>query len=110
MSEVWADGRKDTTNLQREEDIKKNLEITSGGRCDFLKNVALGRAAFSAATTLFSDVEAGEPHVAHVEMNRYYGAMASRRRSAAMGGKGEVAILNAPPGFIISAPTVSSTA
>ncbi len=37
-------------NLQREEDMKKDLEITSSGRRDFLKGVVLGTAAVGAAT------------------------------------------------------------
>ena len=186
--------------------MKKDLEITSNGRRDFLKSVVLGTAAVGAATTLFSDVEGGslglptaaaadnkkmafvqwqphtvpaawskgieevlatqktidyelldgqnkvevqvslietlveqgasviflqpidsvalapsiakakragtsvitlnidatEPHTAHVEMNHYYGAMdIAKALGDAMGGKGKVAILNAPPGIII---------
>ena len=186
--------------------MKKDLEITSNGRRDFLKSVVLDTAAVGAATTLFSDVEGGslglptaaaadnrkmafvqwqphtvpaawskgieevlatqktidyelldgqnkvevqvslietlveqgasviflqpidsvalapsiakakragtsvitlnidatEPHAAHVEMNHYYGAMdIAKALGDAMGGKGKVAILNAPPGIII---------
>ena len=187
--------------------MKKDLEITSSGRRDFLKGVVLGTAAVGAATTFFSDVESGslsvakavaasenkkmafiqwqphtvpaawskgieevlktqqtidyelldgqnkvevqvslietlveqgasviflqpidsvalapsiakakragisvitlnidatEPHAAHVEMNHYYGAMdIAKAMGDAMGGKGKVAILNAPPGIII---------
>jgi hypothetical protein len=55
MSEVWADGRPDFMNLLREEDLKKDLEITSSGRRDFLKGVVLGTVAVGAATTFFSD-------------------------------------------------------
>ena len=41
-------------------------------------------------------------HAAHVEMNHYYGAMdIAKALGDAMGGKGKVAILNAPPGIII---------
>ncbi|HEY1454531.1 MAG TPA: sugar ABC transporter substrate-binding protein, partial [Roseiarcus sp.] len=41
-------------------------------------------------------------HAAHVEMNHYYGAMdIAKAMGDAMGGKGKVAILNAPPGIII---------
>ena len=46
-------------NLQREEEMKKDMEITSSGRRDFLKGVVIGTAAVGAATTFFSDVETG---------------------------------------------------
>ena len=194
-------------NLQREEDMKEDLEITSSGRRDFLKSVVLGTTALGAATTLFGDMEgrslgvakavaasenkkmafiqwqphtvpaawskgieevlktqqtidyelldgqnkvevqvslidtlveqgasviflqpidsvalapsiakakrsgisvitlnidATEPHAAHVEMNHFFGAMdIAKALGDAMGGKGKVAILNAPPGIII---------
>ena len=48
------------------------------------------------------NIDATEPHAAHVEMNHYYGAMdIAKAMGDAMGGKGKVAILNAPPGIII---------
>lgn len=48
------------------------------------------------------NIDATEPHAAHVEMNHYYGAMdIAKALGDAMGGKGKVAILNAPPGIII---------
>ena len=48
------------------------------------------------------NIDATEPHAAHVEMNHYYGAMdIAKATGEAMGGKGKVAILNAPPGIII---------
>ena len=41
-------------------------------------------------------------HAAHVEMSHYYGAMdIARVMGEKMGGKGDVAILNAPPGIVI---------
>jgi ribose transport system substrate-binding protein len=39
--------------------MKKDLEITSSGRRDFLKSVVLSTAAVGAATTLFNDLEGG---------------------------------------------------
>lgn len=48
------------------------------------------------------NIDATEPHAAHVEMNHYYGAIEiAKAMGELMGGKGEVAILNAPPGIVI---------
>ncbi|MFN8456437.1 MAG: sugar ABC transporter substrate-binding protein [Anaerolineae bacterium] len=48
------------------------------------------------------NIDATEPHAAHVEMNHYYGAIEiAKAMGEMMGGKGEVAILNAPPGIVI---------
>ncbi|WP_084633303.1 sugar ABC transporter substrate-binding protein [Pleomorphomonas oryzae] len=48
------------------------------------------------------NIDATEAHAAHVEMNHYYGAMEiAKVMGDKMGGKGDVAILNAPPGIII---------
>lgn len=48
------------------------------------------------------NIDATEEHAAHVEMNHYFGAMdIARVMGEKMGGSGEVAILNAPPGIII---------
>jgi ribose transport system substrate-binding protein len=48
------------------------------------------------------NIDATEAHAAHVEMNHYFGAMdIAKAMGDAMGGKGKVAILNAPPGIII---------
>jgi ribose transport system substrate-binding protein len=48
------------------------------------------------------NIDATEPHAAHVEMNHYFGAMdIAKALGEKMGGKGDVAILNAPPGIII---------
>ncbi|MCL4296366.1 MAG: sugar ABC transporter substrate-binding protein [Anaerolineae bacterium] len=48
------------------------------------------------------NIDATEPHAAHVEMNHYYGAIEiAKKMGEMMGGKGEVAILNAPPGIVI---------
>lgn len=48
------------------------------------------------------NIDATEPHAAHVEMNHYYGAMEiAKVMGEKLGGKGDVAILNAPPGIII---------
>lgn len=48
------------------------------------------------------NIDSTAEHAAHVEMNHYFGAMEiARSMGAIMGGKGKVAILNAPPGIII---------
>ncbi len=48
------------------------------------------------------NIDSTEPHAAHVEMNHYFGAMdIAKTMGDAMGGKGKVAIINAPPGIII---------
>jgi ABC-type sugar transport system substrate-binding protein len=48
------------------------------------------------------NIDATEEHAAHVEMNHYFGAMdIARVMGDKMGGTGEVAIMNAPPGIII---------
>ena len=63
-------------------------------------SIAKAKRAGIAVITL--NIDATEPHAAHVEMNHYYGAMdIAKALGDAMGGKGKVAILNAPPGIII---------
>ena len=48
------------------------------------------------------NIDASSEHAAHVEMSHYQGAMEiARVMGERMGGKGEVAILNAPPGIVI---------
>ena len=63
-------------------------------------SIAKAKRAGIAVITL--NIDATEAHAAHVEMNHYFGAMEiARVMGEKMGGKGEVAILNAPPGIII---------
>jgi ribose transport system substrate-binding protein len=63
-------------------------------------SIAKAKRAGIAVITL--NIDATEAHAAHVEMNHYYGAMdIAKTMGEAMGGKGKVAILNAPPGIII---------
>jgi ribose transport system substrate-binding protein len=48
------------------------------------------------------NIDSTAEHAAHIEMNHYYGAMEiAKAMGTMMGGKGKVAILNAPPGIII---------
>ncbi len=63
-------------------------------------SIAKAKRAGIAVITL--NIDATEPHASHVEMNHYFGAMdIAKAMGDAMGGKGKVAILNAPPGIII---------
>lgn len=63
-------------------------------------SIAKAKRAGIAVITL--NIDATEPHAANVEMNHYFGAMdIAKALGDAMGGTGEVAILNAPPGIII---------
>src|SRR5207237_1485230 len=48
------------------------------------------------------NIDSTEAHAAHVEMNHYFGSIAlGQKMGELMGGKGNVVILNAPPGIII---------
>ena len=63
-------------------------------------SIAKAKRAGIAVITL--NIDATEAHAAHVEMNHYFGAMdIAKAMGDVMGGKGKVAILNAPPGIII---------
>ena len=63
-------------------------------------SIAKAKRAEIAVITL--NIDATEAHAAHVEMNHYFGAMdIAKALGEKMGGKGSVAILNAPPGIII---------
>jgi ribose transport system substrate-binding protein len=63
-------------------------------------SIAQAREAGIPVITL--NIDATEPHAAHVEMNHYFGAIKIGETMGEMlGGKGNVVILNAPPGIII---------
>ena len=63
---------------------------------------SIAKAKRAGITVITLNIDATEPHAAHVEMNHYFGAMdIAKAMGDAMGGKGKVAILNAPPGIII---------
>jgi ribose transport system substrate-binding protein len=63
---------------------------------------SIAKAKRAGVSVITLNIDATEPHAAHVEMNHYYGAMdIAKAMGDAMGGKGKVAILNAPPGIII---------
>lgn len=71
-----------------------------------MDSVALGpqiaKAREAGIPVITLNIAANEPHAAHVEMNHYFGAKAiAEKMGAMMGGKGNVVILNAPPGIVI---------
>jgi ribose transport system substrate-binding protein len=63
---------------------------------------SIAKAKRAGISVITLNIDATEAHAAHVEMNHYFGAMEiAKALGDKMGGKGEVAILNAPPGIII---------
>lgn len=86
-----------------------NSAISEGVDVIFLQpsdSVALGpsikKARDAGIPVITLNIDAPEPHAAHVEMNHYFGAMKiAEKMGEMMGGKGNVVILNAPPGIII---------
>ena len=63
---------------------------------------SIAKAKRAGISVITLNIDATEPHAAHVEMNHYFGAMdIAKAMGDRMGGKGKVAILNAPPGIII---------
>ena len=83
--------------------------ISTGASAIFLQPIdsvalapSIAKAKRAGIAVITLNIDATEPHAAHVEMNHYYGAMdIAKALGDAMGGKGKVAILNAPPGIII---------
>lgn len=83
--------------------------ISQGTNVIFLQPVdsvgvapSIAKAKRAGISVITLNIDATEPHAAHVEMNHYFGAMdIAKAMGDAMGGKGKVAILNAPPGIII---------
>ena len=63
---------------------------------------SIAKAKRAGISVITLNIDATEAHAAHVEMNHYFGAMdIAKALGDGMGGKGKVAILNAPPGIII---------
>jgi len=83
--------------------------INDGTKVIFLQPIdsvalapSIAKAKREGIAVITLNIDATEPHAAHVEMNHYYGAMEiARVMGEKMGGKGKVAILNAPPGITI---------
>ncbi len=83
--------------------------ISQGASVIFLQPIdsvalapSIAKAKRAGISVITLNIDATEEHAAHVEMNHYYGAMdIAKAMGDVMGGKGKVAILNAPPGIII---------
>jgi len=83
--------------------------INQGAHVIFLQPVdsvalapSIAKAKRAGISVITLNIDATEPHASHVEMNHYFGAIdIAKALGDAMGGKGKVAILNAPPGIII---------
>lgn len=83
--------------------------INQGASVIFLQPVdsvalapSIAKAKRAGISVITLNIDATEPHAAHVEMNHYFGAIdIAKALGDAMGGQGKVAILNAPPGIII---------
>jgi ribose transport system substrate-binding protein len=63
---------------------------------------SIKKAAKAGVPVITLNIDSTAEHAAHVKMNHYYGAIEiAKAMGAVLGGKGKVAILNAPPGVII---------
>ncbi len=79
-----------------------DTQINDGATVIFLQPVDSVKAKRAGIPVITLNIDAVEDHAAHVEMSHYAGAMdIAKTMGAAMGGKGKVAIINAPPGIII---------
>jgi ABC-type sugar transport system substrate-binding protein len=83
--------------------------ISQGASVIFLQPIdsvalapSIAKAKREGIAVITLNIDATELHAAHVEMNHFYGAAdIAKTMGEMMGGKGKVAILNAPPGIII---------
>lgn len=86
-----------------------DTQINEGVNVIFLQpvdSVALGpsvaKAKRAGIPVITLNIDVTEDHAAHIEMSHYAGAMdIAKTMGAAMGGKGKVVIINAPPGITI---------
>ncbi|WP_119310043.1 sugar ABC transporter substrate-binding protein [Cohaesibacter haloalkalitolerans] len=123
VSSAWSVGLEEVLSTQQTIDYQQldgqnkvevqvslmDTLINEGAKVIFLQpidSVALGpsikKARRRGIAVITLNIDASEEHAAHVEMNHYYGAMdIAKEMGKRMGGKGKVAILNAPPGIII---------
>jgi len=123
VSTAWGQGISDVTKVQNNIDFQlldgqnkadnqinlMDTAISQGVDVIFLQpadSVGLGpsikKAREAGIPVITLNIDATEAHAAHVEMNHYYGAMdIAAKMGEMMGGKGNVVILNAPPGIII---------
>jgi ribose transport system substrate-binding protein len=97
---------------QGKADVQINLldtAVSQGADVIFLQpvdSVAVGpsikNAKEAGIPVITLNIDATEQHAAHVEMNHYFGAIKiAEKMGELIGGKGNVVILNAPPGIII---------
>ncbi len=123
VSTAWGQGIQDVTDVQQDINYKQldgqadpatqitlmDTAISEGVDAIFLQpadSVALKpsikKAREAGIPVITLNIDAPEAHAAHVEMNHYFGAMKiAEKMGEMMGGKGNVVILNAPPGIII---------
>lgn len=120
---AWGQGIKEITDIQQNIDFQvldgqgksdvqislMDTAISQGVDAIFLQPVdsvgvapSIKKARDAGIPVITLNIDSTEPHAAHVEMNHYFGAIdIAKTMGDMMGGKGKVAILNAPPGIII---------
>jgi ribose transport system substrate-binding protein len=123
VSTAWAKGIKEVLDIQpgitfqlldgqAKADVQISLMdtvINDGVNVIFVQPVdsvgiapSIKKAARAGIPVITLNIDSTAEHAAHVEMNHYYGAIEIAKAMGKMlGGKGKVAILNAPPGIII---------
>jgi len=123
VSTAWAKGIKEVLDIQpgitfqlldgqAKADVQISLMdtvINDGVNVIFVQPVdsvgiapSIKKAARAGIPVITLNIDSTAEHAAHVEMNHYYGAIEIAKAMGKMlGGKGNVAILNAPPGIII---------
>ncbi|MDR3376206.1 MAG: sugar ABC transporter substrate-binding protein [Ancalomicrobiaceae bacterium] len=123
VSSAWSKGMEEVLKTQQTVDYRlldgqnkvevqvslMDTLINEGAAVIFLQPIdsvalapSIAKAKRSGISVITLNIDATEAHAAHVEMNHYYGAMdIAKAFGDKLGGKGDVAILNAPPGIII---------
>lgn len=123
VSSAWSTGIEEVLKTQQNVDYKQldgqnkvevqvslmDTLINEGASVIFLQPIdsvalspSIAKAKRKGISVITLNIDATEAHAAHVEMSHYFGAMSiAKVMGDKMGGKGEVAILNAPPGIII---------
>lgn len=123
VSSAWSKGIEEVLKTQQSVDYKlldgqnkvevqvslMDTLINEGTSVIFLQPIdsvalapSIAKAKRAGISVITLNIDATEAHAAHVEMSHYFGAMdIAKTFGEKMGGKGEVAILNAPPGIII---------
>jgi ribose transport system substrate-binding protein len=123
VSTAWAKGIQEVLSIQpntefqlldgqAKADVQISLMdtvINDGVKVIFVQPVdsvglapSIKKATKAGIPVITLNIDSTAQHAAHVEMNHYYGAIEIAKALGAMlGGKGKVAILNAPPGIII---------